>query len=264
MDGKKYTRICKRCENEFVPKRKDSFFCSTSCADKYYRQKRIQRNIEQNLMCKYEDCTKHQYLSGLCKAHYSASKYKAKLAKQKNCLHCGTNFIDVTGKRKFCSIKCSNTYRARAKGVEPYPYIKEVICKNCKCTFKPRKTEFSTFCSRDCSIAYQTKHGKKSGNAWESQKTCAARRKRRMKANGFERINKTKVFERDKWICHICGCKTPKSKRGTIEMDAPEVDHIIPLAAGGSHTYSNVACACKRCNIKKSTKPLGQLNFGII
>jgi len=47
-------------------------------------------------------------------------------------------------------------------------------------------------------------------------------------------------------------------------MDAPELDHIVPIAAGGSHTYSNVACACKKCNIKKSSKPLGQLNLGFI
>jgi len=263
LDVFRQEKPCLVCLNVFKPIRVDSNFCSASCRSKHTRAKRKKHNIEQNILCKISGCNKPVHLTGFCHAHYAASKYIAKPVKQGNCLHCGKEFIYKKSK-KFCSAKCGYTYKARLNGVKPAHRLKEVVCKECKCTFKPRRIEFSTFCSRDCSISYQTKHGIKRGNSWESQKTCSARRKQRMKANGFERINKTKVFERDKWTCHICGCKTPKSKRGTIEMDAPEVDHIIPLAAGGSHTYSNVACACKRCNIKKSTKPLGQLNFGII
>ena len=72
-------------------------------------------------------------------------------------------------------------------------------------------------------------------------------------------IDPIRVFERDGWRCHLCGCKTPRALRGTYEDSAPELDHVIPLAANGTHTWGNVACACRRCNMKKGAKPIGQL-----
>ena len=42
-----------------------------------------------------------------------------------------------------------------------------------------------------------------------------------------------------------------RALRGTHKDRAPEVEHIVSLADGGHHTWNNVACACRRCNIKK-------------
>lgn len=62
------------------------------------------------------------------------------------------------------------------------------------------------------------------------------------------------ILERDKWTCQICGCPTPKEKRGSIEWDAPEIDHIWPLAEirngakSPGHIPENCRCACRRCN----------------
>jgi 5-methylcytosine-specific restriction endonuclease McrA len=36
------------------------------------------------------------------------------------------------------------------------------------------------------------------------------------------------------------------------------VDHVVPLARGGTHTRDNLATACPSCNISKGTK----LGFG--
>ena len=35
-----------------------------------------------------------------------------------------------------------------------------------------------------------------------------------------------------------------------------EIDHIVPLSRGGSHTRDNIAPACRSCNRKKSNKEL--------
>ena len=56
------------------------------------------------------------------------------------------------------------------------------------------------------------------------------------------------VFDRDGWRCQICGKATPKERRGSHYPNAPELDHRIPLSRGGSHTYDNVQCSCRRCN----------------
>lgn len=102
-------------------------------------------------------------------------------------------------------------------------------------------------------------------NANRKKRKLVEKAKRRARERGAtaDRIDPLKVFARDKWTCHLCGCKTPAELRGTYEPNAPELDHIIPLAAGGTHTWSNVACCCRKCNIAKSDRPLGQLNLPI-
>jgi 5-methylcytosine-specific restriction endonuclease McrA len=85
--------------------------------------------------------------------------------------------------------------------------------------------------------------------------------KARLRTATVECFDPIEVLERDGWRCHLCGGKTPKRLRGTYEDSAPELDHIVPLAAGGEHSRRNTACACRKCNIAKSDKPLGQLRL---
>lgn len=86
-------------------------------------------------------------------------------------------------------------------------------------------------------------------------------RKARIRSVTVEQFDPVVVLTRDGWRCHICGIKTPKRLRGSYEDNAPELDHIIPLAQGGEHSRRNTACACRKCNIEKSDKPLGQLRM---
>jgi 5-methylcytosine-specific restriction endonuclease McrA len=91
----------------------------------------------------------------------------------------------------------------------------------------------------------------------------AAKARRRALERGIEaeRFDPIEILSRDKWRCHICGCSTPRRLRGTFEPQAPELDHIVPLAAGGKHTRINTACACRRCNIAKGARILGQMRL---
>ena len=79
-----------------------------------------------------------------------------------------------------------------------------------------------------------------------------------MKSVEYERVDPIKVFERDGWRCHMCGCKTPASLRGKMVDRAPELDHIVPLAVRGAHTYANTACSCRKCNGLKGATIKGQ------
>lgn len=71
-----------------------------------------------------------------------------------------------------------------------------------------------------------------------------------------EAIDPIAVCERDGWQCHLCGIDTPKELRGSSDPRAPEIDHVHPLALGGSHIWSNVRCACRRCNGMKGAKTM--------
>lgn len=49
-----------------------------------------------------------------------------------------------------------------------------------------------------------------------------------------------RVLQRDGHVCNYCGDV------------ATHVDHIIPVAAGGTDSMDNLTAACARCNQKKS------------
>jgi len=97
-----------------------------------------------------------------------------------------------------------------------------------------------------------------------SRSSNRGRHERRAKQAGVAYIygiQPEKVFARDGYRCHLCGCKTPKHLRGTYKPHAPELDHIVPISVGGGHTWENVACACRQCNNNKKNKILGQLRL---
>jgi 5-methylcytosine-specific restriction endonuclease McrA len=123
----------------------------------------------------------------------------------------------------------------------------ECKCKECGKLFTPEYADKRRdYCSGVCS----RKHGRRIGKA--------VRRARIRNAPQIDSIDPIAVFERDKWRCHLCGGRTSRGDRGTILDNAPELDHIIPLSVGGTHTYDNVACACRRCNNGKGSWIVGQ------
>lgn len=65
------------------------------------------------------------------------------------------------------------------------------------------------------------------------------------------------LIERDGCTCYLCGRKTDREdhylSRGwfTIGDSYPTIDHVVPLAKGGTHTWGNVRLACRLCNSRK-------------
>ncbi len=65
------------------------------------------------------------------------------------------------------------------------------------------------------------------------------------------------VLERDGYKCRICGIS-----RQYLDDKAPglgeylrlEIDHIVPIAQGGTSDTSNLQCLCWRCNSLKGSK----------
>lgn len=95
----------------------------------------------------------------------------------------------------------------------------------------------------------------------EIKRVARLKGKARKRAATVESVSPARVFERDGWMCHLCGGKTLKHKRGTYHPKAPELDHIVPLSKGGEHSYRNTACAHRKCNAAKSDKIMGQLSL---
>lgn len=76
----------------------------------------------------------------------------------------------------------------------------------------------------------------------------AAIRRGRKRSARADHVDYRRIYERDKMRCHLCGRK--------VSQRQLHFDHVIPLAAGGSHTEENIAVAHARCNLTKGTKVL--------
>ncbi len=182
--------------------------------------------------------------------HERSAARSARLAKlaeirsanrQRQCLQCGGTFEGPVN-AKFCSQQCQ--VRSRA------PKKVQCSCRECGITFLPDYGDKRrVFCSETCS----KRHLQRVSKGVERAQTYGAR---------TEPLNPIAVMERDGWTCHICGEEAPRELRGTMRWNAPELDHIIPLSAGGPHTYENVACAHRACNLEKGgALPPGSVNL---
>jgi hypothetical protein len=87
------------------------------------------------------------------------------------------------------------------------------------------------------------------------------RRRARMRGAFVEDVSHLEIFERDNWQCQIPGCLYPdKPARldvGRYDPLLASLDHVVPLAKGGKHERSNLACSHLRCNQLKHTSTEG-------
>ncbi|MBF6315035.1 HNH endonuclease [Nocardia farcinica] len=70
-------------------------------------------------------------------------------------------------------------------------------------------------------------------------------------------VSPRKVFERDRWKCHLCKRKVRRSAVVPHPL-APTIDHVIPLAKGGTHEPANCATAHYQCNSAKGDRDAGE------
>lgn len=62
------------------------------------------------------------------------------------------------------------------------------------------------------------------------------------------------VFQRDKHSCQYCGRRPPE-----VEL---EVDHLVPVARGGTDVFENLMTSCRECNSGKSAKLIERFTEG--
>ena len=65
------------------------------------------------------------------------------------------------------------------------------------------------------------------------------------------RLSRHSILARDRFTCQYCGVR---GKEMTI-------DHVVPKWAGGPHTWDNLVCCCRRCNLKKADKTPAQAHM---
>lgn len=126
-----------------------------------------------------------------------------------------------------------------------------------------RKDKIKTKICEECGKEYQTTRNRSRC----CSKQCANKfvnrcKDKRIYKNGKPdlSITLTKLIKRDKNICHICGCKCNsedyyyKENIFIAGEEYPSIDHVNPIAKGGTHTWDNVKLAHRGCNSEKRDK----------
>lgn len=250
-------QTCKECGKVYYHSSK-SMCCSKECLDKYRNRISIEKRKR---VC--ETCGKEfimPYMSGKGKrgeakeGRFCSKKcYGAWLSNPpkppKLCKICGKE--TPSQRESYCSDECrreKNKRRAVQYG-KANKILKARLCKECGKKFTPEYGDKRrSFCSKFCSRKYLIK-----------TKYKDARKRARALGVYYEYVNPLKVFKRDGWRCQLCGKKLSPKQRGTYCDDAPELDHIIPWAQGGEHSYKNTQLACRKCNAEKGAQSIGQM-----
>lgn len=86
------------------------------------------------------------------------------------------------------------------------------------------------------------------------EKNRENKRRRRLvrKSVHAERFTDREIFERDGWVCGLCGDPTDRSP-GAIER-RPSLDHVVPITRHGHHTRRNTRCTHWICNSRKTNR----------
>lgn len=151
-------------------------------------------------------------------------KGAAQIPSTRVCLHCEQEFVVDHGHRVYCSPKCRND------------------------AFLPQWYEKN----REQILARVREYRIRTGKGTEAVHRYQARKR----DGETERFSNLEIFERDGWVCQLCGSDVDQALRWPHSFSA-SLDHIIPVSKGGDHIRANVQLAHLRCNISKSDKVLG-------
>lgn len=94
-------------------------------------------------------------------------------------------------------------------------------------------------------------------SSWAIEMAESARRRMSElgKKGRVELVEPDSIFARDKWLCQICFRPIPKFVSSPYDPQRATIDHRLPLAAGGDHTYANLQSAHLGCNSSKGARP---------
>lgn len=179
----------------------------------------------------------------------------------RECIVCSTAF-EALGKQKRCGLCRDNNWVAKT------------ACGGCGSMFFARPNQI--FCSRPCipaTVAIGERPCPRCGEPTTSGSNAfcppckkAARRdnnrrknvKRRGGPQPSRRISIHEVCQRDGWRCHLCGKRVSDRYASPHPLSAT-LDHLIPLADGGSDEPENLALAHRDCNTRRNTGGTVQL-----
>lgn len=156
------------------------------------------------------------------------------------CENCGERMATRREDRRFCNADaCQSASYQAWKSVAPrcsegcdQPVQAHGLCAACYSTWWRSENP-------DKAYAVRARYRARKRDAW------------------VEDVDRDVVLKRDRWVCGICGEKIPRT---AIYPDplSPSIDHVIPLAVGGEHSYANTQASHFLCNSVKQHRGEGE------
>ena len=234
-DSIKSVGKCMNCKEEYKSYRVNAKFCSDKCRGFYNK-----RNLGDEVDCLYCGFTfrtynNKVYCSDACRATHRTIQRNIKRTitiRRWKCFYCNKLHY---GKRvkKFCNSYCANKSSCKSKA-----RTHTIKCKECG---KHKEVTYirKVYCSDECKRKYE----------WRRKEV---KRRKKIKSNGEVHwdISIERLLKRDGSTCYLCGESTIKGEDTNHEL-YPSIEHVIPIAKGGTHTWDNVKIAHRRCNWEK-------------
>lgn len=232
---------CEECGAQFSRERRGNDarrFCGHGCA--YAAQKR-----------KADERRQQQAVQKAARDAVIEAKRTASIAV---CPICVATYRRKQRQQKTCSRECSHIFRRGRPCYTRKMALQASVCQDCGVSVMSLRSRLR--CDR-CAKRHTKKQDKKRLGK------CGIDRARKRGLPRDYSVTSIRVFMRDGWRCQLCGVSTPRRLRGKQSPQSPEVDHIIPIAMGGGHVWSNVQTACRACNAAKGASVKGQLRLAV-
>ncbi len=176
-------------------------------------------------------------------------KPKVKPVRLRSCLTCGVTFTQARTEG-YCTDACRlemgrRRYRADYHSVPLRPFE----CSECGVIFEGKgsgRANGVSYCSAHC----REKVASRTPAARDRRSDENHRRKARKRGAFVARVYRSQVYERDGWRCQLCHRRVDP-KLAFPHLMSATLDHIVPLAAGGTHEPRNVQLAHFICNSRK-------------
>lgn len=240
-------RRCAECGEEYVVRQHTQMFCKMACRLKARerrrdpdreRERNRQRQQRRTLRARAARIAAIDLRSGwlLLEAGPPAT------APDPACKSCRTTEGRIAGRGAYVGLCRSCAGRAWREDHAPPVRLWTVgACPECGVAFVVPGKRIDRYCSDGCMRRNRRRRDKKRRRALEKG---AAR---------TEVIDLAKLAARDGWRCHLC-CRK-------VSRKAWSIDHLVPLADGGNHTWDNVALAHWRCNVLRQHRGAAQLRL---
>lgn len=249
-------KVCEYCGNTFKSKGTKYKCCSRQCADMLSRR-RGEIAFIKSLRDKDSD---YEYVEG-----YTNNISSVTL----RCTRCGeivkknASFLRKKSEETHdCCVAKKKQIEALIKAIKREQRVKEKVVQRKKEPITKQCIEcgknFITTRSRQvcCSSACSNKRNNR-------LKDINRRYKLRENGKVDYSISLHRLIKIHNGICALCGGKV--NIKADINSDEyPSIDHVLPVAKGGTHTWDNVQLAHRRCNTIKSDslmvkEPNGQI-----
>lgn len=103
--------------------------------------------------------------------------------------------------------------------------------------------------TRRCPLGSETKFCSSRCKGWKAKDRS---RRRQLERDAFvSTVDRRTIFDRDGWVCQLCMEPVDPARKWPDLMSA-SLDHIVPLAKGGTHEPDNCQLAHFLCNSRKS------------